>query len=128
MFIERFDHLVLTVNNINKTIDFYQKVLGMEVITFDKNRYALKFGQQKINLHEKENNLMIPKAKHPLMGSEDFCLIADCTIDEVISCIEKHSIEIELGPVEQFGALGKMLSIYIRDPDENLVEIATYIH
>ena len=125
MEIERFDHIVLTVKNIDKTVQFYTDILGMNVITFGDNRKALTFGNQKINLHEKgkENE---PKAKVPTCGSGDICIISKTQIESVKSELEKKGIKIIEGIVSRTGAIGKILSIYLRDPDENLIEISNY--
>lgn len=124
--IKRIDHFVLTVKDIEKTCDFYTSVLGMEKIIFADNRTALSFGSQKINLH-KLGKEYEPKANTPTSGSSDFCLITDMPIDKVIKHLESCRVEILEGPVNKVGASGKLLSIYIRDPDLNLVEISNYI-
>lgn len=121
--IDRIDHLVLTVQNIDETIDFYTKNLGMEVETFLENRKALKFGNQKFNLHEKGKEFE-PKAKLPTPGAIDLCLITKIPLEEVQSFFIKNKITVIEGPVERTGASGKILSIYIRDPDFNLIEIS----
>ncbi len=125
MQIDRIDHLVLTVRDMDKTIRFYTKILGMEAITFGKKRKALTFGNQKINLHEKGNELE-PKAKFPVCGSADLCLITVTDIGIVLSELENKGIEILDGIVSRTGAIGKIRSIYIRDPDENLIELSQY--
>jgi catechol 2,3-dioxygenase-like lactoylglutathione lyase family enzyme len=123
--VDRLDHLVLTVSDIDATTDFYTKALGMETVTFG-GRKALKFGQQKINLHQRGQEID-PKAAHPTPGSGDLCFIAKQPLENVISHLTDLSIPIELGPVERTGALGKLRSVYIRDPDENLIELSNYI-
>ncbi|RPJ74889.1 MAG: VOC family protein [Alphaproteobacteria bacterium] len=125
MKIERLDHLVLTVKNIEKTCKFYSTVLGMEIISFGKNRKALKFGNQKINLHEVGKEFE-PKAGNPTPGSADLCFIIESELEKVIREIKAYNIQIIEGPVEKTGALGKIKSIYIRDPDNNLIEISNY--
>jgi catechol 2,3-dioxygenase-like lactoylglutathione lyase family enzyme len=125
MKISHIDHFVLTVQNIPKTCQFYQQ-LGMEIITFANNRKALKFGRQKINLHQ-INREFEPKAKYPTSGSADFCLITETPLKEVIQHCQKQQIIIELGIITRTGANGKINSIYIRDPDQNLIEIANYL-
>ena len=122
MKIERLDHLVLTVINVEDTCRFYSIVLGMEIINFSKNRKALKFGDQKINLHETGKEFE-PKAGNPTPGSADLCFISENEIEKLIKEIKDHGIQIIEGPVERTGALGKINSIYIRDPDNNLIEI-----
>ncbi|WP_264739025.1 VOC family protein [Cytobacillus firmus] len=123
MKIERLDHLVLTVQSIEKTCDFYSKVLGMEIITFGEGRKALRFGIQKINLHQKGNEYE-PKALNPAAGSGDLCFITKTGINEVTKHLECCNIAIEEGPVERTGALGAITSVYIRDPDGNLIELS----
>jgi catechol 2,3-dioxygenase-like lactoylglutathione lyase family enzyme len=126
--IKKLDHLVLTISDINKTIDFYHNILGMELVHFgkDNERVALKFGQQKINLHESGKEIE-PKAVHPKPGSADICLITSTPIANIIEYLHKNHIVIELGPVERTGALCPIYSIYCRDPDGNLIEIANEI-
>ena len=124
--ISRIDHIVLTVNNIPTTIDFYVRVLGMHADTFADNRVALKFGQQKINLHEADNEFE-PKAQNATPGSADLCLITDTDLTQAIKHVQNCKVEIIEGPVERTGATGKLLSFYIRDPDQNLIEIANRI-
>ena len=125
MKIERLDHLVLTVRDIEATCEFYARVLGMDVITFAGGRRALQFGSQKINLHEAGKEFE-PKALKPTPGSADLCFITLVPLAEVIEHMQSCGVEIIEGPVSKMGAIGEMLSIYIRDPDENLVEISNY--
>ncbi|PTI75621.1 VOC family virulence protein [Staphylococcus succinus] len=127
MLINRIDHFVLTVSSIENTIHFYKDILGMEVIHFGNHRYVLKFGNQKINLHHKDH-IISPSANRPTLGSADLCLISDTPIEQVISHLNVHKIHIELGPVTRTGAEGDILSIYLRDPDSNLIEISNYIN
>lgn len=126
MRIARIDHLVLTVASIEATCAFYSDVLGMEVVTFAGGRRALSFGAQKINLHEVGREFE-PKAARPTAGSGDFCLIADTPLEEVIAHLQARGIAIEEGPVNRTGATGPIRSVYFRDPDDNLVEIANYV-
>ncbi|QYK67248.1 Virulence protein [Paenibacillus sp. S02] len=123
--ISQLDHLVLTVRNVNTTCDFYSRVLGMEVITFEEGRKALHFGQQKINLHEVSKEFE-PKAKMPMSGSADLCFITDVQLSDVIFHLDSCGIPIEEGPVKRTGALAPITSVYIRDPDGNLIEISNY--
>lgn len=123
--ISQLDHLVLTVRNVNITCDFYSRVLGMEVITFEEGRKALHFGQQKINLHEVSKEFE-PKAKTPMSGSADLCFITDVQLSDVIFHLDSCGIPIEEGPVNRTGALAPITSVYIRDPDGNLIEISNY--
>ncbi|NWX30579.1 GLOD5 protein, partial [Notiomystis cincta] len=124
-FIQRLDHLVLTVKSIEDTVAFYSKVLGMELVTFKGNRKALRFGQQKFNLHEAGRELE-PRARHPLPGSADFCLITEVPLEKLQEHLEACGVAIEEGPVARTGAVGPITSIYFRDPDENLVEVSRY--
>ena len=123
--IERIDHIVITVKDLYKTIEFYTNVLGMIHVTFGANRNALSFGQQKINLHEYGSEFE-PKAQEPLPGSEDLCFITKKTIEEIQKELSVKGIEIVEGPVKRTGALGPITSIYIRDPDGNLIELSNY--
>ncbi|WP_347016642.1 VOC family protein [Acinetobacter seifertii] len=126
MKISHLDHLVLTVASIENTCNFYQTVLGFEVITFKGDRKALKFGNQKINLHQQGNEFE-PKALQPTPGSADLCFISDTSISEVVAHLNQLNIQIEEGPVERTGAMHSILSVYIRDPDQNLIEISNNI-
>jgi len=117
------DHVVLTVNHIPTTIKFYERVLGMVADTFGDNRVALKFGQQKINLHQAGNEFA-PRAQSATPGSADLCLITDTELTQAMAHVQSCYVEIIEGPVERSGANGKLLSFYIRDPDFNLIEIS----
>ncbi len=123
--IDGLDHLVLTVADIEKTCKFYRKVLNMEVVTFGENRKALVFGNQKINLHQAGREFE-PKAAQPTPGSADICLITSTPLDQAIDWLESRAVKIEDGPVTRTGAKGPIISVYIRDPDQNLVEISNY--
>jgi catechol 2,3-dioxygenase-like lactoylglutathione lyase family enzyme len=125
MRIDRLDHLVLTVADIDATLRFYTEVLGMEAVTFGAGRRALAFGRNKINLHQAGHEFE-PKAARPVPGSADLCLIAADPLDTVIEHLAGHGVAVEVGPVERAGATGTILSVYIRDPDGNLVEISEY--
>ena len=125
MEIDRLDHLVLTVADIDRTCRFYQQVLGFETVTFRGGRKALTFGRQKINLHQLGHEFE-PKALRPTAGSADLCFIANTPLEQVIEQLRAERIPIEEGPVERTGALGTILSVYIRDPDQNLIEISNY--
>ncbi|MDC5314518.1 VOC family protein [Acinetobacter baumannii] len=126
MKISHLDHLVLTVSNIETTCHFYQTVLRFEVITFKGNRKALQFGNQKINLHQQGNEFE-PKALQPTPGSADLCFLSDTPISEVVAHLNQLNVQIEEGPVERTGAMHPILSVYIRDPDQNLIEISNNI-
>jgi len=125
MQIQRLDHLVLTVADIPRTCDFYKLVLGMEIITFGEGRTALRFGEQKINLHAADN---IPGlvAEKPTPGSGDLCFITKVPLAEVITHLGECGVPIVAGPGPRAGAIGTIQSVYIRDPDQNLVEISNY--
>jgi len=123
MVIDRLDHLVLTVTDLQQTMAFYEQVLGMEVVRFGEGRYALHFGRQKINLHERGKEFE-PKADKPCPGSADLCFITSTPLDEVIRHLENCKVPIEEGPVDRTGATGKIRSVYVRDPDRNLIEIS----
>ena len=125
MEISHLDHLVLTVRDIETTVDFYQSVLGMKPIQFGEGRWALSFGHQKINLHQQGKEFE-PKAKHVKAGSADLCFITNTPIDEVFDHITGQGVIIEEGPVERTGAVDKITSIYLRDPDGNLIEVSNY--
>jgi catechol 2,3-dioxygenase-like lactoylglutathione lyase family enzyme len=126
MNINRLDHLVLTVKDVEAICSFYADVLGMEVITFGDNRKALQFGIQKINLHQYKHEID-PKAISPTPGSADLCFITDTAIEVVIAELKSKSIPIIAGPAERTGAMGKILSVYFRDPDGNLLEVSRYL-
>jgi catechol 2,3-dioxygenase-like lactoylglutathione lyase family enzyme len=125
MHIDKLDHLVLTVANISTTCDFYSRVLGMSVVTFGSGRYALSFGDQKINLHETGQEFE-PRAAHPTPGSGDICLITSVPLSKVIDHLIACNIPIIEGPVARTGATGPIMSVYLRDPDSNLIEVSTY--
>lgn len=121
--INHLDHLVLTVANVERTCEFYARVLGMGVAVFGEGRKALSFGIQKINLHEAGHEFE-PKAKAPTPGSGDLCFIAATPLDSVIAHLQHCGVAVEEGPVQRTGATGALRSVYIRDPDGNLVEIS----
>jgi catechol 2,3-dioxygenase-like lactoylglutathione lyase family enzyme len=125
MNLDRLDHLVLTVRDIERTCAFYERVLGMSRQSFAKGRVALHFGDQKINLHPYPSPID-PKAAVPEPGSVDLCFITEAPIDEVVDHLRAQGIEIDVGPRTTAGALGPMTSVYVRDPDGNLIEIANY--
>lgn len=126
MRINRLDHLVLTVADIDVTVRFYAEVLGMEMEIFDEGRTALRFGSSKINLHLAGHEFE-PKAHVALPGTADLCLIVDDPIDTVIAELDAHEVEIIKGPVRRTGATGTIRSVYFRDPDLNLVELSNYL-
>jgi catechol 2,3-dioxygenase-like lactoylglutathione lyase family enzyme len=127
---DRIDHIVLTVADIEATTRFYERALGFTCETFrgpdGQQRFALKFGQQKINLQDR-STATPTKAQHPTFGSGDFCLIAAAPLDAVLAHLHAQGVAIEAGPVPRTGAIGKLRSLYFRDPDGNLVEVAEYV-
>ncbi|HEY5891670.1 MAG TPA: VOC family protein [Chthoniobacterales bacterium] len=120
------DHLVITVADISKTIDFYREILGMEVVEFGPGRKALKFGSQKINLHQKGAEFE-PKAEMPTPGSADLCFLSPNPLEEWFETLTSHAISVVEGPVNRTGATATIRSIYIRDPDGNLIEISNLL-
>ena len=123
--IDHLDHLVLTVADLDATIDFYSKTMGMEPVSFDGRR-ALKFGGQKINLHLAGHEFE-PKAGRATPGSADVCFITKDPLEEVMRHLATVGVKIEKGPVDKTGAVGKLLSVYFRDPDGNLIEVSNYV-
>ncbi|MCG7935512.1 MAG: VOC family protein [Candidatus Thiodiazotropha taylori] len=123
MKITQLDHLVLTVRDIQVSCDFYTRILGMQLVEFAGGRKALNFGSQKINLHQHCQEFE-PKAASPTPGSADLCFLTEVPVSEVADHLKRNQIEIIEGPVERTGAEGPILSIYLRDPDGNLLEIA----
>lgn len=123
--IESLDHLVLTVADIEATVAFYCGVLGMERVSFAGGRTALAFGRQKINLHQKGREFE-PKAKTPLPGSADLCFVAALPLDQVRARLDQAGVAIVDGPVARTGAVGPITSLYVRDPDGNLIELSRY--
>lgn len=121
--ISHIDHIVMTVKNIEESLKFYNHVLGMEIVSFGEGRKALKFGSQKINLHETGGEFN-PKAMNPLPGSADICLISHVPINRIIEELKNKQVELIEGPVEKTGAGGNIISVYFRDPDGNLIEIS----
>ncbi len=126
MEISCLDHLVLTVKDLEATVDFYQIVLGMSPVRFGQGRTALAFGRQKINLPEAGREFG-PKALCPQPGSADLCFITETPLDQVAAQLACQGVGIEDGPVERTGAAGAILSLYIRDPDGNLIELSNYL-
>jgi catechol 2,3-dioxygenase-like lactoylglutathione lyase family enzyme len=125
--IDRIDHFVLTVRDLVASLHFYELVLGARIVPPPDGRgpTAVAFGRQKINLHVAGKEFE-PKATHPTVGAGDFCLITEQPIEEVLAHLEECGVAVELGPVPRHGALGPMTSVYFRDPDGNLVEVARY--
>ena len=123
MQIDRLDHLVLTVVDIERTVDFYTRVLGMQVVTFGEGRKALTFGNQKMNLHQAGREFE-PKAERPTTGSADLCFIVATPLEDVIEHLNEQDVAILEGPVKRTGAAGPIRSVYVRDPDFNLIELS----
>ncbi len=121
--LHHIDHLVLTTSQKEKCIDFYARVLGMKLETFGQGRIAFKFGEQKINLHIKGQEFE-PKAHLPVPGALDLCFISSIPLEEVIAHIQNCGWKIAEGPVKRTGANYPIRSIYLRDPDLNLIEIS----
>ncbi|MCF6304875.1 MAG: VOC family protein [Rhodobacteraceae bacterium] len=130
MRVDSIDHLVLTVADIAATCRFYAGVLGMEMLEFPvadgTTRLALKFGSQKINLHQLGAEFD-PKAQHPVAGSADLCFLTKTNITDWVCQLNDQGIPIEQGPVKRTGATGVIRSIYLRDPDGNLIEISELV-
>jgi catechol 2,3-dioxygenase-like lactoylglutathione lyase family enzyme len=123
--IESIDHFVITVADVETTLVFYERVLGFARLLEPGKPAALKFGSQKINVHQTDRTFE-PKAKRPTAGAADFCLVASRPLEEIKPHVEKCGVTIEMGPVQRRGARGEMTSIYFRDPDGNLVEVSEY--
>lgn len=127
---DRLDHIVLTVADIAASTAFYERVLGFEAEFFrgpeGQPRHALRFGQMKINLQDAATETPT-KAAVPTRGSGDFCLIASVPLDKFVAHLEQEGVSIEAGPVDRRGAMGPIRSVYFRDPDSNLVEVAEYV-
>lgn len=126
MRIESLDHLVLTVADPAATVRFYTSVLGMTEHTFGNGRTALLFGRSKINLHEAGHELE-PKAARPTPGSADVCLLVSTPIDEIVAELRAAGVGVVEGPVERTGATGPIMSVYVRDPDDNLIELSNLL-
>jgi len=121
----RFDHIVLTVADIGLSCRFYERVLGMQVVTFAGGRKALAFGEQKINLHQRGKEFE-PKAHAPTPGSADLCFITATPVTDVLVHLKVCGVAVLEGPVARTGAIGPITSVYFRDPDHNLIEVANY--
>jgi len=126
MKIDALDHLVLTVADIDATCAFYERVLGMQTITFGEGRKALAFGVQKLNLHQRGHEFE-PKAETPTPGAIDVCFITRVPVAEVIAHLHSCDVAVLEGPVQRTGARGPMVSVYLRDPDRNLIEVSNYL-
>lgn len=128
MKIVNLDHMVLTVNDLEKSKNFYHEIVGLPVITeqTDASHASLVCGNSLLRLRQVDNRVQAIVAGNLTPGSFDFCLEAADAIDDVIKSLQKNGVAIEQGPVEKHGVKGKMLSVYFRDPDGNLVEISSY--
>jgi len=124
--ISHIDHLVLTVQSLEPTCSFYQRVLGFERKESPGKPTTLRFGSCKINVHEADHTFE-PKAHAPTPGSADFCLITNLPLEDVLNHLHSVNVSVEEGPVKRSGAQGEMMSIYFRDPDHNLVEVSRYL-
>lgn len=131
--VQRIDHLVLTCRDVAATIRFYTEVLGMKEVTFGAGRKALSFGRQKFNLHplgqaaEGGGDNVAAIAARPTPGSADVCLVVAENAGAILAHLAVCGIPVDEGPVVRTGALGPVESIYVRDPDGNLVELARYV-
>ncbi len=126
MKVRAIDHVVLTVRDLDRTLSFYQRALGMTPVSFGEGRRALAFGDQKLNLHQAGREFE-PKAAAPTPGAIDLCLLTDEPLDRVIAHLRDAGVTIELGPVAKTGARAPLRSIYFRDPDGNLIEVANEV-
>jgi catechol 2,3-dioxygenase-like lactoylglutathione lyase family enzyme len=126
MRVQRIDHVVITVADVDRTISFYERVLGMTAVSFGDGRRALAFGDQKLNLHQAGREFE-PKAQRPTPGAIDLCLVTDVPLDEVAAHLRSESVVIEHGPVDKVGARSALRSLYFRDPDGNLIEVSNEV-
>ena len=126
MRLRRIDHVVMTVADLDRTTSFYERVLGMKAVTFAGGRRGLSFGDQKLNLHQAGREFE-PKARVPMPGSVDLCFTTDVPLDEVERHLRSVGVAIELGPVDKVGARSALRSVYFRDPDGNLIEVANEV-
>lgn len=125
--VDRIDHVVMTCHDITETASWYQRVLGMEREEYGgKNRTALRFGAQKINLHEVGHEVL-PHASLAKPGTLDLCFVIAVRTEDAIGHLHQCGVSIERGPVSRIGALGDIMSVYCRDPDGNLIELASYM-
>lgn len=126
MRVARIDHVVLTVRDIDATIAWYERALGMRAVTFGEGRRALAFGEQKLNLHQSGREFE-PRARTPQPGSVDLCFTTDVPLEAVAAHLLSEGVAVELGPVPKTGARSALRSLYVRDPDGNLIEIANEV-
>ncbi len=123
--IDRVDHLVITVADVDRALEFYEGILGMQAVTFPGDRRAVRFGNQTIKLHA-ANELVQPTATHPVPGSANLCFVTTDPISAVQEHLRANDVRIEEGPVGRTGTSGPITSLYLRDPDGNLIEVARY--
>ena len=123
MQLDSIDHVVLTVRDIPASVAFYTRVLGMREVRFGDNRCALAFGHSKLNLHQAGKEFE-PKAAHPMPGAIDLCLLTRTSMDDIIRHLNAQKVKVEEGPIQRTGAQGPLLSVYVRDPDGNLIELS----
>ncbi|MGD8349877.1 MAG: VOC family protein [Gammaproteobacteria bacterium] len=126
MQVKRIDHLVLTVADIEQSVEFYSRVMGMQRIEFGEGRIALGFGVQKINLHQRGREFS-PRAGQAQAGSADLCFVIEEPVEHALEELRDHGVEVVEGPVPRTGAQGEIVSVYFRDPDENLIEVCNYV-
>lgn len=124
--VRAIDHVVLTVRDVERTLSFYQRALGMTPVAFGEGRRALAFGDQKLNLHQAGREFE-PKAAFPTPGAIDLCLLTDVPMGEVIAHLRAAGVAVELGPVAKTGARHPLRSVYFRDPDGNLIEVSNEV-
>lgn len=125
MKVTNIDHIVIPVADIENSLRFYTEILGMEADR-SNNRFAVRFGNQKINLHVGKAQFL-PAAKYPTFGSADLCLLTEGNIEDIKAEIESKGVIVEEGIVPRKGAQGDMMSIYFRDPDGNLIEVSRLV-
>lgn len=122
---DRLDHLVLTVADVEASVLFYQRALRLDEVRFADGRVALAFGSQKINLHP-IGSAIEPRALRPTAGSADLCFVSSLSMKEILDHLRACEVPVACGPVARTGAIGPMMSVYLRDPDGNLIELAVY--
>lgn len=128
MKIERMDHLVITVSDMDSATAFYRDVLGMEVVPQHNNNHtvSLKFGQQLIRLQPTDRPASEIQADDPTPGSIDLCLVSGEPLDKILAELKNKHVGVVNGPVTKHGSAGNMTSVYVRDPDKDLIEICFY--
>jgi catechol 2,3-dioxygenase-like lactoylglutathione lyase family enzyme len=124
--LESLDHLVLTVADMAATIAFYTTVLGCTEVSYGAGRKSLRFGDQKINVHPHDGSMPLV-AKQPTPGSADLCFLSSTPVEAWVTYLARHGVAVEVAPSRKVGATGPIWSIYLRDPDHNLIEISNRI-